>query len=198
MTDDDALMLRLQEGDASAFEELVQRHQAPLLGFFRRNVRDLQAAEDLTQDVLVKVFAQAWDYLPRGCFRAWMYRIARNLLIDSVRRRSHDALVHAVGDAAGDGESRMARLAGDILSPHRTADVREVACMVDECLETLPEEQRLTFVLHHYSGLALPEVADVLETSVPTCKSRLRLAREKLRDFLERRGIAAEDADDEP
>jgi len=65
-----------------------------------------------------------------------------------------------------------------------------MAGSADELLEEIPEEQRLTFTLHHYAGLSLPEVADVMETSLPTTKSRLRLAREKLKEKLGQRGVS--------
>ena len=95
-TDDDRLMIRLQEGDRAAFDDLVSRHQGDLYGFFVKNTRDPALAEDLTQETLLKIYGLAWDYLPLGRFRGWMFRIARNLLIDTVRRRGHDALVHAL------------------------------------------------------------------------------------------------------
>ncbi|MCH8922627.1 MAG: RNA polymerase subunit sigma-70, partial [Planctomycetes bacterium] len=93
---DDQLMISIQNGDSRAFEELVERHQGPLIGFFFRNTRDLQLSEDLTQQTLLRVYSQSWDYLPVGRFKGWMYRIARNLMIDNFRRGSHDALVKAV------------------------------------------------------------------------------------------------------
>ncbi len=86
---DDGLMYRLQGGDRTAFEQLVERHQTPLAHFFFRHLRDWQLAEDLTQETLIRVHNTAC--LPRGCFKGWMFRIARNLMIDSTRRRSHDA-----------------------------------------------------------------------------------------------------------
>ena len=95
MTDDDTLMVRVQEGDSAAFDELVARYQGPLLGFFYRNIRDRQLSEDFAQETLLRVYNQAWDYLPTGRFRGWIYRIAHNLLVDNIRRQSHDALVHA-------------------------------------------------------------------------------------------------------
>ncbi|MGH7200528.1 MAG: RNA polymerase sigma factor [Planctomycetaceae bacterium] len=189
VADDDRLMLRIQSGDPTAFEELVERHEGPLLGFFRRNTRDLQFSEDLAQETLLRIYNQAWDYLPRGRFASWMYRIARNLLIDNIRRQSHDALVKAVRANPQRESDALARLAGEVLSPVERARHRELAALVDEHLEQLPEEQRLTFILHHYAGLTLSEVAEVMESSLPTTKSRLRLAREKLQDQLRRHGV---------
>ena len=189
---DDELMLRLQDGDGSAFDELVSRYEGALVGFFTRNVHDRQFAEDLTQETLLRVYNQAWDYLPSGRFRGWMYRIARNLMIDNIRRRSHDVLVRAVKGRPDEDELDMlSRMAGNLLPPEDAASANELTELIDDLLQRIPEEQRQTFVLHHYSELKLPEVAVVMETSLPTTKSRLRLAREKLQDLLRTRGITA-------
>lgn len=190
LIEDDALVLRVQDGDNQAFEILVNRYRGALVGFFIKNVRDRELSEDLAQETLLRVYKQAWNYLPRGKFRGWMYRIARNLIIDSFRRRSHDALVRASTASGNDDDhDPLTRVAGGGLTPEKSADQRELAEMVDEELRKIPEEQRLTFTLHHYCGLTLSEVADVMETSVPTSKSRLRLTREKLSEALVRRGI---------
>lgn len=190
MTDDDTLMVRIQGGDRAAFDELVSHYQGALVGFFHRNTRDHQLSEDLTQETLLRVYNQAWDYLPRGHFRGWIYRIARNLLVDNIRRQSHDALVHAFSGHPDGDTAAVNRLVAKVASPDQIADQRELGRIVDELLAELPEDQRLTFTLHHFSGLALSEVAQAMETSLPTCKSRLRLAREKLRAKLQPRGIA--------
>ena len=189
--EDDELMHRLQGGDETAFERLVQRHQSPLIGFFHRQLRDWQLAEDLSQETLLRIHSTAWDYLPRGAFKAWMYRIARNLLIDTTRRRAHDCLVHAVKGRPheDDREEMIARLSGELPLPDEELDRREFASVVDDLLHHIPEDQRLTFILHIYAGLSLPEVAEAMESNLPTTKSRLRLAREKLREKLAARGI---------
>ena len=189
--EDDQLMLRLQGGDEAAFGQLVSRHQSPLIGFFNRQLRDWQLSEDLSQETLLRIHATAWDYLPRGTFKAWMYRIARNLLIDTTRRRAHDCLVHAAkGRHRDDDRDEMiSRLADMLPPPEEQFDQREFARIVDELLHHIPEDQRLTFILHVFAGLSLPEVADAMESNLPTTKSRLRLAREKLREKLVARGI---------
>ncbi len=188
--DDDHLILRIQEGDNAAFEILVNRYRAALVGFFIKNTRDRDLAEDLAQETLLRVYKQAWNYLPRGRFRGWMYRIARNLIIDSFRRRSNDALVRAAATRSPDEDyDTLAQVAGELVPPDEHADFREVAAIVDEELAEIPEDQRLTFTLYHFCGLSLPEIAEVMETSVPTSKSRLRLTREKLTERLLRRGI---------
>ena len=187
--------------DRAAFDALVARHQGDLYGFFVKNTRDPALAEDLTQETLIKVYNQAWDYLPLGRFRGWMFRIARNLLIDTARRRSHDALVRALKTRGRDDEESdpVARIACDLLPPDATASGRELATIVEGLLAELPAEQRMTFTLHHGHGLSLPEVADALDTNLSTTKSRLRLTREKLQQRLAAFGIRGPDeaADDD-
>lgn len=189
MPSDDELMIRIQSGDRAAFDQLVERYQAALIGFFFRNTRDLQLAEDLAQETLLRVFNQAWDYLPVGRFRSWLFRVARNLLIDSVRRSTNDVLIRAAKARADGDEDVLAQIADSVDSPFERTRYRELAGIVGALLEEIPEEQRLTFTLHHYGGLSLAEVAEVMEATLPTTKSRLRLAREKLQELLRRHGI---------
>jgi RNA polymerase sigma-70 factor, ECF subfamily len=186
--EDDALMIRLQEMDRKAFDELVARYQGSLFGFFYANTRDRQLAEDLTQDTLLKVFDQAWDYVPSGRFRGWLFRIARNLMIDAVRRHSRDALIKALPAADGD-EDPLATVVGGLVGPADEANQHELSTIVDKLLAELPDEQRLTFSLHHFSELGLPEISRILDTNLSTSKSRLRLAREKLQSRLADFGI---------
>lgn len=189
MTEDDQLMIRIQSGDLRAFDELVDKYQGPLIGFFFRNIRDSQLSEDLSQETLLRVYNQSWDYIPQGRFRGWMYRVARNLMIDSIRRQSHDALVKAYTGKKTDEDDSLNRLASEVVSPEEKANIKELALIVDELLGTIPEDQRLTFTLHHYSELTLNEVAEVMDTNLATAKSRLRLAREKLREKLKLMGV---------
>ena len=196
MPDDDDLMIRLQSGDNAAFGIIVDRHERSLIGFFFHNTRDIQLSEDLTQETLLKVYNQAWDYLPLGRFRGWLFRIARNLLIDDVRRRSHDALVRGVGTShkGGDEFDPLTRVAADFTPPEAGIQREEMATLIASLLEEIPEDQRMTFVLHHYNDLPLAEVAQTMDTSEATSKSRLRLAREKLAEKLRLRGFQTQEA----
>ena len=195
--EDDAAMIRLQSGDRAAFDELVARHSGPLFGFFLKNTRSRPAAEDLTQETLLKVYREHWDYIPLGRFRGWMYRIGRNLMIDAARRQTRDALVKSVRtNPDGDGEL-LDRLAGDAETPAALADRKLFAELVDELLGELPAEQREAFVMHHFAHVPLPEVGQAAGVSTSTAKSRLRLAREKLRAKLADRGVDDPFADDD-
>lgn len=192
ITDDDRLMIRLQEGDTVAFDEIVTRWQSRLIGFFIRTARDRQLAEDLAQETLLKVYSQSWDYLPLGRFRSWLFRIAHNLFIDDFRKRSHDALIHAYRGRSRDDDDdcdTMSRVVAETTPPDFPLQRDEVAACIQEALAEIPEEQRTTFVLHYFSEIPIEEVADIMESPIPTTKSRLRLAKEKLAEKLSLRGL---------
>ena len=167
-----------------------------MYGFFFRNTRDAQKSEDLVQETLLRLYRKSWDYLPTGRFKGWLFRVARNLLIDSVRRASHDALIRRVSVTTSlDGESTdlLNLMPGDLVSAEARVAQDEVTAIVMEVLDDLPEDQRQTFMLHHFDSLTLSEVADAMHTSLPTAKSRLRLAKEKLRYQLTCRGLVDEE-----
>jgi RNA polymerase sigma-70 factor (ECF subfamily) len=119
-----------------------------------------------------------------------MSRIARNLLIDNVRRRAHDALIHASSGRSQAESDALERLAGEVIPPEQGLHACEFAALVDELLAEIPDDQRQTFTLHHYSGLSLLEVSEIMDVPLATCKSRLRLAREKMAEKLRARGLA--------
>jgi len=111
-------------------------------------------------------------------------------MIDSIRKFSHDALVKTSRGGADEEDKLLDWLEGEYISPEQKAERRELAEVVDSLLQEIPQDQRLTFTLYHYSGLSLPEVAEIMEAALPTCKSRLRLAREKLSEKLTLRGYS--------
>lgn len=194
-SEDDQRMIRLQEGDSTAFDDIVATWQTPLYRFFMRNTRDAQRSEDLVQETLLRLYKSSWDFIPSGCFRGWLFRVARNLLIDTFRRDSSDALLRRITIVSGrDGEvTDVLNLLPDVLKgAEEQASEREIAGIVQELLESLPEEQRITFEMHHFDSLTLAEVADAMQTTLPTAKSRLRLAREKLSYALTCRGFSSE------
>ena len=186
---DDALMIRLQEGDHAAFDELVVRYNGPLTGYFVNKLRDRSLAEDLVQETLVRVFDKSWDYVPLGRFKGWLFRIAHNLTVDTVRRQSRDVVLTAYRGFDEDERDRAAQFADSLLPPDLTAASNERAEKFLTLVQALPEVQRETVLLHYYNGVPLPEVAQVMETNLSTCKSRLRLAREKLIGQIEAAGL---------
>jgi RNA polymerase sigma-70 factor (ECF subfamily) len=189
--EDDQRMIRLQDGDAQAFAEIVGVWEGPLLRFFHRSTRDATFSEDLVQETLLRLYRTSWDYLPQGLFRGFLFRIARNLLIDHSRRKVTDLLLQTVRSNRGsdDNSHWIAQFPGRMRTAEAAVEDQEVDALVRDLLLDLPEEQRVTFTLYHYESLTLPEIADATNAGLSTTKSRLRLAREKLREALTARGF---------
>jgi RNA polymerase sigma-70 factor, ECF subfamily len=192
---DEALMRQYRdEGDVQAFETLVRRHRRPIYNFIVRFVGAGDKAEDLLQDVFVKLASRADDYAGRAKVRTWLYTIARNLSVDELRRARHRNAVSLDGVAGGDGEGAplVERIPGAEALPDRAADSARLGPILVEAIAALPEDQREVFLLREYSGVPFKEIAEITGAGLNTVKSRMRYALEGLRKSLEARGIVAE------
>jgi RNA polymerase sigma factor (sigma-70 family) len=181
---DEALMLSFARGDAAAFEELYRRHESRVFRYLRRNLRDPEAANDLMQDVWFAVARSAARYQPTARFTTWLYTLAHHRMVDAFRaRRDLQSL-----DAASDGDagaSLVERLPADPRSePAAEAEADQDGDRVLRAVGQLPEEQRAAFLLKAEAGLSVEEIAAATGTSFETAKSRLRYARNKLRELL--------------
>ncbi|MFW5879167.1 MAG: RNA polymerase sigma factor [Myxococcota bacterium] len=195
---DEALLRRYQaKGDVQAFELLVLRHRRALFNFIARFVGSQDKAEDLLQDVLVKLATLAADYQGRASVRTWLFTIARNLACDEMRKAKHRDAVSLDAAAAGEGASSplVERLAGDAPAPDRAAASAMLQPVLAEAIASLPDDQREVFLLREYGGVPFKEIAEVTGTGVNTIKSRMRYALEGLRRALEERGVGRGETD---
>jgi RNA polymerase sigma-70 factor (ECF subfamily) len=186
---DETLMLRFRAGEARAFEVLVSRHRTPVFSFLLRLTGDRGRAEDLCQEVLLKVVKASERWEARARFRTWLYAIARNLAVDEARRavlRRADPLE----DAPGAAEPRP--------GPEDAAASSLLRPKLEAALAALPAEQREVFLLREHAGLRFAEIAEVTGTAENTVKSRMRYALEGLRARLAVLGVGPEDASLEP
>ena len=179
-TDEDAkLMLRLREsGDRRAFEELYRRFTPPLVSFLARMVRSRARAEELAQDVFVRIYQARDRYEPRARFSTYLFGIATNLALNELDRahRRHERSMEAEGmpedfgaDGPGLDEQLEAKLTGERL---------------DSALAALPDRQRAALLLRTTEGLGYGEIAAALDTSVSSVKSLLHRARTELGERL--------------
>lgn len=185
---DEALMARYQSGDVAAFAELVARHEKRLWSFVRRFVADSATAEDLLQEVFLRVVKGAADWQPSAKFSTWLYTIARNLCTDNARRaawRKADSLEQTPGPSGDDsGPRRIDRIAGAAPNAEKVAMNREIAARVDRAVAELPVEQREVFLMREVMDMSFAEIAVATKASEPTVKSRMRYALERLRGAL--------------
>jgi RNA polymerase sigma-70 factor (ECF subfamily) len=185
---DEALMTRYQRGDLAAFATLVERHKTPLYNFVFRQIKAPPAAQDLTQEVFLRIVESASSFKHEAKFTTWAYTIARNLCIDHLRKasyRRHPSLDQQGGDE-GEGPTLGEQVA-DLhprASTERGAISNEIQVKVVAAVEALPSEQREVFLLRHVANLAFQEIAEITETPENTVKSRMRYALERLQEAL--------------
>ena len=186
-------MVRVRTGDRAAFADLVECHQGRVVGTVARMLGGDDAdAEDIGQQVFLRVWKSAARYEPTAKFTTWLYTITRNLVFNELRRRRHrptvslDAALPSGGDEGH--EVRFAANHGDTLAPAPDATLlqAELQAAINDAIATLPETQRLALVLRRYEDLSYEEIAVVLGLTVPAVKSLLFRARTLLREKLAR------------
>ncbi len=193
---DKALMVRIAEGDEIALRELIEKHQGAVYGTIAKMLGDPVEAQDLAQQVFVRVYRAAGSYRATAQFKTWMFTIVRNLVFNEHRRRSRATLVslNPVDHEWGSSGSTAAMDLPDLTNktPGENMLREEMLQKVNEAILLLPEQQRLAIVLRRYDEFSYEEIAEILKTSVPATKSLLFRARETLRvalqDYLEREG----------
>jgi RNA polymerase sigma-70 factor (ECF subfamily) len=177
------LMLRVRDGDSASFEILLCRYRLPLVSYFRRMVRDQGLAEDLAQEVFLRVYKSRERYQPEARFTTWLYRIATNLALNAIRDRRDEVS----GSASEDGEGRP--VLERFVDPQPTVEQRlmqgDRERLIRLAVEALPENQRAAVVLHKYQEVDYHQIAGILRVSESAVKSLLFRAYETLRVRLE-------------
>ena len=176
-------MLALQAGDSSAFEVLVKRWEDRLLRYCYRLVNDITLAEDLRQEVFLRIFRSAKTYRPTATFSTWIYRIAKNLCLDARAKKGYQAEI-PMGDYlalafGGFDDSLIDPSPPDVVLVNKETE-REIRL----ALEQLPENQRVATTLRLYHDMQFDEIAKVLGCPVSTAKSRVQTGLQRLRQIL--------------
>ncbi len=174
---DAALMLAFQGGDERAFRTLFDRHGRAMVSFCHHYVRNAARAEELAQDVFLKVHRSAPRYQPTARFKTWLYRIAANHCLNELRRGEYSVRRESAPRDGGESEPLdLDTLPSGGATPEETAMGEALATAVHALLARLPEKQRTAFVLCRLEGLSYEDIAEVLETSVSAVKSLLHRA----------------------
>lgn len=184
---DAGLMLAYARGDASAFERLYARHKGPTYRYFLRHTCDRAAADELQQDVWLKVVRSSGHYRADAHFTTWLYTLARHRLVDhwrSLRGARFVSLDDDTADPAVDAAA-LGDAAGDAADPLDAAIDAQAGLRLQAALADVPAPQRDAFLLHVEAGMSLGEIAGVAAVPVETIKSRLRYAYRRLRVALE-------------
>jgi RNA polymerase sigma-70 factor, ECF subfamily len=176
------VMLRVKAGDDGAFEYLVQKYRRPMVSYMYRMCHNVAAAEDLAQEVFLRVYRSRGNYEPSAKFTTWLYRIATNLAVNHARDSRHERPENTVSVDEPDQETgQVLDLRDTSLSAEETILRRERMAAIRQRVQSLPERQRTAVVMHKYQQMDYREIAQVLKLSESATKSLLFRAYETLR-----------------
>jgi RNA polymerase sigma-70 factor (ECF subfamily) len=182
---DAQIMLRVKTGDQSAFDYLVQKYRRPIVSFMYRMARNSAAAEDLAQEVFLRVYRSRESYEASAKFTTWLYRIATNLAVNHARDTRHERPEVTVSLDEPDEETGTTfELPDGGLNAEQAMVRRERMMAIRRKVEALPEQQRLAVIMHKYQQMDYKQIADVLKKSESATKSLLFRAYETLREQL--------------
>jgi RNA polymerase sigma-70 factor (ECF subfamily) len=181
------LMLQVRADDAEAFAELVERYQHRVVGIMNHLLGNTGEAEDLAQEVFLRIYRTRKKYTPRAKFSTWLFTIANNLALNVLRRRQRKPTVPLPAQDSGPlGPRPQEQLVVDPgLTPAHGLKQRELAAIIRRALDELNERQRLAVVLNKFEEMNYAEIAEVMGLTTKAVKSLLNRARGKLREALQ-------------
>ena len=179
---DAQLMLRVKDGDGASFTELLEKHRSPVVHFLFRMVQDRAVAEELAQEVFLRVYRSRNTYEPTAKFTTWLFRIATHLALNWLRDGKNERGQERLDDSTGEGPvrevaDRRVTVEQKMLYEVRLEEVRRA-------ISALPEKQRAAVLMHKYEEMEYSQIATVLSCSESAVKSLLFRAYEALRARL--------------
>jgi RNA polymerase sigma-70 factor (ECF subfamily) len=182
---DAEVMLRVKAGDDSAFDYLVQKYRRPMIHFMARLARHPAAAEELAQEVFLRVYRSRQSYEVTAKFTTWLYRIASNLAVNHARDTRHERPENTVNLDDADRETGLGfDVADNDLTVEERLLRRERLAAIRRRVQALPERQRLAVVMHKYQEMDYKQIGEILKLSESATKSLLFRAYETLREQL--------------
>jgi RNA polymerase sigma-70 factor (ECF subfamily) len=174
-------MLDVKAGDDESFNLLLRRYRTPLVNFLFRMVRDSATAEDLAQEVFLRVYRARKQYSPSAKFTTWMFRIATNLALNSIRDNRHRQMETSIDAPVNDEDSAPRELPAREMRIDEHMVERDRSEFIRRAITSLPEKQRVAVLLHKYEEMDYGEIAGILDCSESALKSLLFRAYETLR-----------------
>jgi RNA polymerase sigma-70 factor (ECF subfamily) len=182
---DAEVMLRAKAGDQAAFDYLVQKYRRPMVSFMYRMARNAAVAEDLAQEVFLRVYRSRESYEASAKFTTWLYRIATNLAVNHARDTRHERPEMQVSiDEPDEDTGTTLEIPDRSLNAEQMIVVQERMMAIRRKVEALPEQQKLAVIMHKYQQMDYKQIADVLKKSESATKSLLFRAYETLREQL--------------
>ena len=180
---DAQLMLRFKRGDSAAFDQLFARHTRAMINFAYRFVRDRRVAEELAQEIFIRVYEGVSGYTVQSKFTTWLYRIATNVCLNEVRKPQFRA-EHQPLSTEKEPEAGMLPGVFAVSGPEGLLERKAIADALRGALDQIPEKQRTAFLLNKYQELSYLEIAEIMKTSEKAVKSLIHRAKETLAERL--------------
>jgi len=174
-------MLEVRAGDDASFEFLLRKYRAPLVNFLFRMVRDTATAEDLAQEVFLRIYRARRQYAPSAKFTTWLFRIATNLALNSIRDNRHRKMEVSLDAPANDEDAAPRELPAREMRIDERLVEQDRMETIRRAVASLPEKQRAAVLLHKYEEMDYAEIAKILDCSESALKSLLFRAYETLR-----------------
>jgi RNA polymerase sigma-70 factor (ECF subfamily) len=185
MLSDAEVMLRVAAGDSEAFDYLVEKFRRPMISFMYRMTRNQSVAEELAQEVFLRVYRSRQSYAASAKFTTWLYRIATNLAVNHARDTKYERPENTVNIDEPDTETGLTvDVADRSLNAEQVILRRERLAAIRKHIEALPERQRAAVIMHKYQNMDYKQIAGVLKLSESATKSLLFRAYETLRETL--------------
>ena len=174
---DSEVMLRYQKGEARAMDELLRRYKNPIFNFAFRMTQDASEAQDIAQEVFLRLHQYRDRWTPTGKFSTWIFSITHNLCISRLRRKKW----FAIWPRQQDDPDELVEFASPDLSPEEVVSVNEAADVLKKCIQGLPFLQKEALILREYQDLDYEEISQILKKSLNTIKTLIHRARQNLK-----------------
>lgn len=175
------IMVEVAGGNLSAFRTLVELHHKPLISFIARFTGDRDSAEDIAQEVFLRVFKAAKDYKPQAKFKTWLFTIATNLCLNEIRGNKNSPKFVDLSDLR---EQEYPSIVPEAFSPQKAAENAELSAAVRKAIRNLPENQRIAILLRQYNDFSYSEISTIMGLSVSAIESLIQRARQSLKKSL--------------
>lgn len=175
-----------QKGNVSAFEELIKDHKKSAYNIALRVLRNVEDAEDASQEALIKVFKNMKKFNMESTFKVWMYRIVVNTCIDFKRKKVINALSIDETIDLGSGREIQREIPDESTNPDALIDKNYNTQLVNDAINNLDDDFKTIIILRDIQGFTYEEISEILEANLGTVKSRLSRARKSLKEILEK------------
>jgi RNA polymerase sigma-70 factor (ECF subfamily) len=180
---DQSLVLRVQQGDKSAFDLLVLKYQHRIMHLVNRYVKDPSEAQDVAQDTFIKAYRALADFRGESAFYTWLYRIAINTAKNYLLSRSRRHFDYEIDVQDAEQVENAAQLK-DMDTPDNLLMNEQIVKVIKEAIEKLPEEMRIAITLREFEGMSYEEIAEAMDCPIGTVRSRIFRAREAIDEKL--------------